>query len=111
MSEMPSKQRLDKWLWHARLFRSRTLATNAVLGRKVRINRQVVVKSHASIQPGDVITLALRNHVKIMEVLAIAMRRRSVIGARLLYNELEAHKSLHKTELGCRKEAPLGTNI
>lgn len=108
MSEVPEKQRLDKWLWHARLYRSRTSATNAVLGSRVRINRKIVVKSHASIRPGDVITLALWNHVKIIEVLAIAMRRCSVIGAQLLYNELNAHKPLHKTELGCRKEPPLG---
>ena len=89
MSEATDKQRLDKWLWYARFFKSRTLAAHAVVGRKVRVNRQVVDKSHASIRPGDVITFASGHHVRIVEVKRLSARRGPAVEARDLYNDLD----------------------
>ena len=89
MSEATGKQRLDKWLWHARFFKSRTLAAHAVVGRKVRVNRQVVDKSHASIRLGDVLTFASGDHVRIVEVKLLSARRGPAVEARTLYNDLD----------------------
>lgn len=89
MNEPNDKQRLDKWLWHARFFKSRTLAANAVVGRKIRVNRQVVDKSHASIRPGDVITFASGHHVRVVEIRLLSTRRGPAVEARSLYNDLD----------------------
>ncbi len=49
---MRGKQlRLDKWLWHARFFKSRSLAARLCAGARVRINRAVVDKTHATVKP------------------------------------------------------------
>ena len=49
--------RLDKWLWHARFIRHRELAADLVAARRLRLNEQVVTKTHQLVRPGDVLTL------------------------------------------------------
>ncbi len=89
MSEPDTKLRLDKWLWYARFFKSRTLAANAIGGGKVRVNRQVVDKSHASVRPGDVLTFARGPHIRVIEVLELGARRGPAAEARTLYRDLD----------------------
>lgn len=89
MNGQSPKLRLDKWLWHARFFKSRTLAAHAVGGGKVRVNRQVVDKSHASVRPGDVLTFALGRHVRVIEVVDLGARRGPATEARTLYRDLD----------------------
>ena len=59
-------QRLDKWLWYARLYKSRTLAAQLVAQGKVRINRARTVKPSQTVKPGDVLTIALRGQVHLL---------------------------------------------
>ena len=78
-------QRVDQWLWFARVMKSRTSAAQLVGGGKVRVNRVRVVKPSHLLREGDVLTVALRGKVRVLEVLAVAARRGPPQEARLLY--------------------------
>ncbi len=84
-----AKLRLDKWLWYARFFKSRTLAAEAVTGGKVRVNRQPVRKPGFGVRPGDVLTFAQHRHVRVIEVLALGIRRGPAPEAQGLYRDLD----------------------
>ena len=80
-------QRLDKWLWFARVVKTRALAAQLVGSGKVRVNRARVLKPSHLVRQGDVLTVALRGQVRILEVLSFAERRGPPQAARLLYRE------------------------
>ncbi|WP_428391730.1 RNA-binding S4 domain-containing protein [Lichenicoccus sp.] len=86
--DLPAWQRLDVWLWHARFLRQRADCASLVRGGLVRLNRQATDKPHARLRPGDVLTLPLRGHVKVVRILALAPRRGPATQARLLYEEI-----------------------
>ena len=77
--------RLDKWLWHARFFKTRSLATSRVKAGAVRVNGMVVTKGAASVKPGDVLTFAQGDWVRLIEVSALAERRGPAKEAQTLY--------------------------
>ena len=81
-------QRLDKWLWHARIARTRSVAGRLVAGGKVRVNRQRVTKPAHPLHPGDVITLMLAGRVWVLRIEALAERRGPAAEARGLYADL-----------------------
>ncbi len=81
-------QRLDKWLWCARFLKARSDCARLVAEGFVRINRQPTDKPHARLRAGDVITLPLRDTVRVMRVVALASRRGPAPEARGLYEEL-----------------------
>ncbi len=83
-------QRLDKWLWHARFLRHRADCTRLVQQGLVRINRQPTEKPHARLRPGDVVTLPLRDAVRVIEVLRLAERRGPATEAATLFREIAA---------------------
>jgi ribosome-associated heat shock protein Hsp15 len=87
MSEQ-SSLRLDKWLWHARFCRSRTLAAKLAGAGKVRIAGQPVFKAHHGVKPGDVLTFPLGPHIRTVRVLALGERRGPAPEARRLYEDL-----------------------
>ena len=80
--------RLDKWLWYARFFRSRSLAQTFVAEECVRVNRQKVAKPAAMVHVGDVLTLAFERGVLVVEVLDLGERRGPAHEARTLYRIL-----------------------
>jgi ribosome-associated heat shock protein Hsp15 len=85
-------QRLDAWLWCARLRRTRADCAALVATGAVRINRQPTDKPHARVRPGDVLTIAQgsgeRGRIAVWRVLALAERRGPPAEARRLYEEL-----------------------
>jgi ribosome-associated heat shock protein Hsp15 len=81
-------QRLDKWLWCARFMKARADCAKLVAAGAARINRQPTDKPHAKLRPGDVLTLAVRDQVRVIEVLALAARRGPAEEARGLYREI-----------------------
>ncbi len=81
-------QRLDKWLWFARLAKTRTLATALVDGGKIRVNKVKVSKPSQNIRSGDVITATVARRVRIFRVCATGVRRGPATEARTLYEEL-----------------------
>jgi len=83
-----TSQRLDMWLWCARVARGRSDCARLVEGGALRLNRQPTVKPHAKLRVGDVLTLALRGEVRVWRVRAMASRRGPAPEARLLYEEV-----------------------
>ena len=81
-------QRLDKWLWCARVQKTRADCARLVERGQVRINRQPTDKPHAKLRPGDVVTLALPQSVRVLRVLALAARRGPAPEARSLFDEI-----------------------
>lgn len=81
-------QRLDMWLWCARVAKARSDCAKLVEEGALRLNRQPTVKPHAKLRIGDVLTMALRGDVRVWRVRALAERRGPAPEARLLYEEL-----------------------
>jgi len=77
--------RVDKWLFHARFYRTRALAQAAASAGKVRLNGVRVEKPAQSLKPGDILTLGRGGDVVALRVLALAERRGSAPEARHLY--------------------------
>lgn len=94
MAPPGDRQRLDVWLWCARVAKTRAACAALVESGAVRINRQPTVKPHARIAPGDVLTLALGQgpsaRILIWRVLALAERRGPPSEAARLYQDLDA---------------------
>ena len=87
-------QRLDVWLWCARIAKTRAACARLVEAGAVRLNRQPTDKPHARVRPGDVLTLALgsaeRGVVRVLQVVALGDRRGPAPEARGLYEDLDA---------------------
>lgn len=81
-------QRLDKWLWFVRAIKTRTQAALLVTEGKVRLNRQRVDKPSQPVRPGDVVTVTVRGHVRILKVLAPGLRRGPPVEAKTLYEDM-----------------------
>ena len=84
--------RLDKWLWAARFFKTRSAATEAVHGGKVEVNSQRQKPAHP-VRSGDAIRLRLAPYEYELVVTGIAERRGSAAVAATLYEETEASVS------------------
>jgi ribosome-associated heat shock protein Hsp15 len=67
--------RLDKWLWFARIVKTRTLAAKLIESGSARINSIRVEQAHRPVRPGDVITLAVHDRVRVLEVTGLPTRR------------------------------------
>ena len=87
-------QRLDLWLWCARVAKTRAECARLVEAGRVRINRQPTDKAHARLRVGDVLTLATgagdRLQVRVWKVAALADRRGPPAEARALYEDMTA---------------------
>ena len=81
-------QRLDKWLWCARLAKSRGAVAEAVARGGFRVNRLPTDKPHHKLRPGDVLTFPWGDEVRVWRVLALAARRGPAETARALYEAL-----------------------
>jgi ribosome-associated heat shock protein Hsp15 len=84
----PGRLRLDKWLWYARFFKSRTQATAACAAGKIRVNGQASSKANVMIKPADVLTFAQGPYVRVIEIVALGKRRGPAPEAQALYNDL-----------------------
>ncbi len=82
------RQRIDRWLWHARLARTRSAAAELVESGHVRLNGRRVSASSQAVKIDDVLTVALHGLVKVLKVAAFAERRGSFAEARCLYEDL-----------------------
>lgn len=90
-----NSQRLDKWLWAARFYKTRGLAVEAINGGKVHLNNHRV-KPSRTIKPDDVLTISKPPYEHVITVLGVAKQRRPASEAQLLY--LESDESLAKRE-------------
>jgi ribosome-associated heat shock protein Hsp15 len=85
-----ARQRLDKWIWHARIVKTRTIAANLVTEGYVRVNGERAEQPARTIKPGDVLTIALPARVRVLKVTGILPRRADAAAARGLYESVNA---------------------
>ncbi|MGI9413754.1 MAG: RNA-binding S4 domain-containing protein [Hyphomicrobiales bacterium] len=86
MSE--DSQRIDKWLWYARFFKTRTAATKFVASGKIRVNKTRATKPGQIVRIGDILTFTLHSRLRIIEILGAGTRRGPAAEARMLYDDL-----------------------
>jgi ribosome-associated heat shock protein Hsp15 len=82
------RQRIDKWLWHARMVRTRSAATALTAGGFVRLNGMRMTTASHPVRVGDVVTLALDRAVRVVRVEGLCERRGGAPVARALYRDL-----------------------
>ena len=80
-----ASMRADKWLWHARFFKTRTLATRFVGNGNLRINATKQTRTSAQLRVGDVLVFGLNDHIRTIEVVALSSRRGPAPEAQTLY--------------------------
>ena len=83
------RQRLDKWLWHARVVKARTSAAALIEAGHVRVNGVREKAPGHSIKLGDVLTIGLDRIVRVLKVIGFSERRGDASAARLLYDDLQ----------------------
>lgn len=91
-------QRIDKFLWFARLFKSRTLAASVVSEGRVRLNGERVEKPSTIVKAGDVLTISAGSYVRIAKVISGGTRRGPASEARTLYEDLTPPREEPKPE-------------
>jgi ribosome-associated heat shock protein Hsp15 len=84
----PDHQRIDRWLWHARVVRTRALAARLAASGRIRVNGKRIAAPGRPVRTNDVLTVALPNAVKVLRVRAFALRRSGSKGAENLYEDL-----------------------
>jgi ribosome-associated heat shock protein Hsp15 len=93
------RQRIDKWLWHARVVRTRSAAASLADKGHVRVNGARIDAASKIVRPGDVITVTL-DRVRVLKVLAFCERRGDADAGRALYEDLSPPVHIRKTESG-----------
>ncbi|MGN6285073.1 MAG: RNA-binding S4 domain-containing protein [Afipia sp.] len=83
------RQRLDKWVWHARIVRTRADAAALVTKGRIRLNGARETSPGHAVKAGDVLTIALDARVRVLKVIAFAERRGDASAAVHLYEDLQ----------------------
>lgn len=81
------RQRIDRWLWCARFFKTRSLAAREVSAGHVRVNGSRVTKAAHAVKPGDVLTFRQASDIRVVAVKALAARRGPASEASALYED------------------------
>lgn len=89
MAPATAKLRLDKWLFAARFFKSREIASALIAEGRVRLNGQPCAKPAHGVGAGDVLTFVQGGRVRVIRVLDVAMRRGPAAEAQTLYLDLD----------------------
>lgn len=90
--------RIDKWLWFARFFKSRSAAARLCGAGRVRVNSQVIRKPHHPLKVGDVLTFPQARAIRVVKVAALGERRGPAPEARTLYEDLAPPEAPPDTE-------------
>jgi len=108
LEDSSKKVRLDKWLWAARFFKTRSLSQDAISGNKIRLNGQTV-KPAKEVRIGDELTIRTGFVERTVKVQTLSLQRRSAAEAALLYEETlesieqrQKASELHRQEAGLR---------
>ncbi len=81
--------RADKWLWYARFFKTRTLASKVCASGQLRLSGSLVAKAHQKVKVGDVLTFPQGRHIRVIKVIALGSRRGPASEAQGLYEDLK----------------------
>ena len=85
---MAESLRLDKFLWFARIVKTRSLAQKLAEDGRIRLSGRLVDRSHAPVKIGDVLSFAVHGRIRVLRIEAIPARRGPPAEARALYTEL-----------------------
>ena len=85
MACVTHRQRLDKWLWYARSYGTRSLAAKRVGAGRVRVNGRHAKKPAQKVVPGDILTIGAGGRIRVIRIIALANRRGSAANAQMLY--------------------------
>lgn len=88
ISEVPAKLRADKWLWFARVVKTRTLAQTLIKTGKVRVNGTKITSPSFGVAVGDALTITLVRQIKIYQVEQLGTRRGPSLEAQSLFIDL-----------------------
>ena len=105
MGEPGERLRIDKWLWAARFFKTRSLAAQAVDGGRVRLNG-VRVKPAKEVKPGDEVAVHIGELEWILDVRALSGRRGPAAEARKLYDERAESRERRQAAIEARTALP-----
>ena len=103
MENSDNSVRLDKWLWAARFYKTRSLAAEAISGGKVHVNNQRV-KPSKEIKEGTVLTINKDQLTWKITVLALSKQRLAAKDAVLLYQEDETAKAKREADMALNRE-------
>ena len=102
------RQRIDKWLWHARVVRTRSAAAALSISGHVRINDVRVEAASQAVRTGDVLTIALDRRVRILKILGFAERRGGAQAMQSLYEDLSPAVSVSNPSPSAGRESGAG---
>jgi ribosome-associated heat shock protein Hsp15 len=105
MDDPADRLRIDKWLWAARFFKTRSLAAQAVDGGRVRLNG-ARVKPAKALKAGDEVAVHSGEFEWVVDVRALAARRGPAEAARLLYEERAESRARREAAIEARKSLP-----
>lgn len=88
MTDTTEKLRVDKWLWHARFFKTRSLAAKEASAGHVRVNGERITKPAYQIGAGDVLTFPQARMIRVVRVLELGIRRGPASEAQALYDDM-----------------------
>ena len=88
MTEQKESQRIDKWLWHGRFTKTRSLAQKLVKNGKVRIDREKITNTSQAVKPGNVLTISISDKIRIIQITGIGTRRGPYNEAKELYEDI-----------------------
>lgn len=80
--------RLDKWLWYARFFKTRALASKAISNGRFRLDGDLMSKPHRQAKSGQVLTFSQGTRIRVVRIKALGVRRGPASEAALLYDDL-----------------------
>ncbi len=86
---MADSLRLDKFLWFARIVKTRALAQQLAEGGRLRLSGRIVDKAHVPVRVGDVLSFAVRGTVRVLRIEALPKRRGPPAEARALYSSID----------------------
>lgn len=102
MTEPRPTIRLDKWLWYARFFKTRGLASRTVAAGNVRVNSDRVSKPAHSVGEGDTLTFPQGRSIRVVRILGIGVRRGPAPEAQALYEDLTPPEAPRPARGGAR---------
>ncbi len=100
-AEAGARQRIDKWLFFARVVKSRSLAAKLAVGGKVRVNRDKIEQAAHQVKVGDVLTITLDRRILVYKIVAPGERRGPAPEAQLLYEDLRRRR--RQLRRSCRR--------
>ena len=80
--------RLDKWLWYARFFKTRALASKAISNGRFRLDGEVMSKPHRQAKCGQVLTFSQGTRIRVVRIKVLGSRRGPAPEAALLFDDL-----------------------